>query len=194
MTLFSASFDIVTSGLVAGPKRESPDGYSVNMPRTFVLCDEITVQAPVERCFLLSTNSELVAMTLKMTPAMQHGGAFVRAGDRVRWRGWQLGLPQFHESLIDPFEPPVYFRDSMLSGRFAAFAHDHHLMELEDSRVKLRDEVRFQMPLGWLGGLLRRCVLVPPIRALLRKRFALLKSLAESDQWRAYIADEVEAG
>ncbi len=24
-------------------------------------------------------------------------------GDTVRWEGWQLGLPQFHESLIEAF-------------------------------------------------------------------------------------------
>lgn len=166
-------------------------GYLVNMPRTFVLRDEITVRAPVERCFSLSTNLEVVARTLKMQPSMRRKGRFVRRGDRVSWRGWQLGLPQFHESLIEPFAPPVHFRDSMISGRFASFAHDHHFTELGDGRVRMSDEVRFQMPLGWLGEGLGRWLLVPHIRRLLRDRFELLKSLAEGDNWRSYVDREI---
>jgi ligand-binding SRPBCC domain-containing protein len=169
-------------------------GYSVNMPRTFVMRDEITVQAPVERCFLLSTNVEIVARTLKMQPTMERGRDFVEQGDRVQWRGWQLGLPQFHESLIEPFDPPLYFRDSMLAGRFAAFEHDHHFTELSDGSVRLRDEVRFQMPMGRLGELVGRWVLMPHIRRLLRERFSLLKRMAEGDEWRKYLAEEAAAG
>ena len=160
------------------------------MPRTFVLRDEITVRAPMERCFLLSTNLEIVAQTLKMRPSMERKGSCVRRGDRVRWSGWQLGLPQFHESLIEPFVPPVYFRDSMIAGRFAFFAHDHRFAEFNDGAVRLSDEVRFQMPLGWLGECVGRWVLVPHIRSLLRKRFQLLKGLAEGEGWRRYVPGE----
>jgi ligand-binding SRPBCC domain-containing protein len=161
------------------------------MPRTFVLRDEIIVQAPIERCFLLSTNLEIVALTLKMQPTMDRKGSCVQRGDRVRWRGWQLGLPQFHESLIEPFVPPVYFRDSMTAGRFAFFAHDHRFTELKQGGVCLSDEVRFQLPLGWLGECFGRWVLVPHIRSLLRKRFTLLKNLAEGEDWRRYVCEEV---
>src|SRR5579875_2816459 len=160
------------------------------MARWFVLRDEITVKAPVERCFLLSTNVDIVALTLKMRPTMPHDRKFVRLGDRVLWRGLLLGLPQFHESLLDPFVPPVYFRDSMIAGRFKSFAHDHRLTECGDGLVRLYDEVRFQMPLGWLGELMGKCILAPHIRRLLRKRFALLKSLAESERWREYVGQE----
>jgi hypothetical protein len=32
-------------------------------------------------------------------------------------------------------------------------------------------------------------VLVPHIRRLLRERFAMLKEIAESEQWREYVCD-----
>lgn len=43
----------------------------------------------------------------------------VTGGDTVLWRGWQFGLAQFHESLIDRFKLPVFFQDHMIAGRFA---------------------------------------------------------------------------
>jgi hypothetical protein len=57
----------------------------------------------------------------------------------VRWLGWWLGLPQFHESLIEPFVPPAYFRDSMIAGRFAAYEHHNRFTELGNGYVRLSD-------------------------------------------------------
>jgi len=192
MKLLSASFDIVTSHLEPDHRDVSCSSYLVNMPRTFVLRNEITVMAPLERCFLLSTNIEIVAQTLKMEPTMARPSAFVQCGARVQWHGWHLGFPQFHESLIEPFVPPVYFRDSMVAGRFATYEHDHHFTGLDNGCVRLSDEVRFRMPLGWLGELIGKWVMVPHIYKLLRRRFALLKYLAESEEWREYLGPEAK--
>src|SRR5271163_4655807 len=86
------------------------------MAREFVLRDEIVVRAPIERCFLLSTSIEIVEQELKMRPIRGRTSGFVTGGDTVRWEGWRLGLPQFHESLIEQFELPVFFRDRMIAG------------------------------------------------------------------------------
>jgi ligand-binding SRPBCC domain-containing protein len=156
------------------------------MVRTFIVRDEIVVKAPVERCFLLSTSVEIVQLDLRMHPVRGRTSGFVVGGDTVRWKGWQLGLPQIHESLIGPFEPPVFFRDRMIAGRFASFEHAHRFTEQGDGAVLLSDEVRFTMPLGWPGRLVGRWMLVPHIRGLLRRRFARLKRIAEGDEWRTY--------
>jgi len=44
------------------------------------------------------------------------------------------------------------------------------------------------MPCGWAGELVGRVVMVPHIRGLLMRRFALLKRLAEGDGWREYLS------
>jgi len=155
--------------------------------RTFTLRDEIEVHAPIERCFLLSTSVELVQRELGMRPVRGRTTGLVTAGDTVLWQGWQLGLPQFHESLIDAFTPPVFFRDRMIAGRFAAFEHDHKFAVLENGTVLLSDELRFSMPLGILGELAGQTILVPHIRALMKRRFAMLKRLAEGEEWRSYL-------
>ncbi len=159
------------------------------MAELFTLKDEVLVRAPIERCFLLSTSVALVQRELGMNPVRGRTSGLVIAGDTVRWEGWQLWLPQYHESLIEPFKPPVFFRDSMIAGRFASFQHDHNFIDRKDGHVVLLDEVRFAMPLGSVGALLGRTVMVPHIRDLMRRRFAMLKRLAETDGWREYLPE-----
>lgn len=157
------------------------------MAREFALRDEIVVLAPIERCFLLSTSVESVQQELGMRPVRGRTSGFVAGGDTVRWEGWRLGLPQFHESLIERFEPPVFFRDRMIAGRFAAFEHDHDFSKLGNGKVLMRDEVRFTMPWGWAGDLIGQRVISQDIRGLMKRRFARLKQIVESEEWRKYL-------
>jgi ligand-binding SRPBCC domain-containing protein len=161
------------------------------MARLFTLRDEIVVQAPIVRCFLLSTSVAIVERELHMHPVRGRTSGLVVGGDTVRWEGWQLGLPQFHQSLIEAFDPPVFFRDRMIAGRFASFEHDHKFQDQGDGSVVLSDELRFTMPLGWAGNLVGAFALVPHIRALMKRRFKLLKRIAEGDEWKQYLSAPV---
>ncbi len=158
------------------------------MNQEFQLRDEIVVRAPIERCFLLSTSVEIVERELGMHPVRGRTSGLVVEGDTVRWEGWQLGLPQFHESLVEFFEPLIFFRDRMIAGRFTRFEHDHHFVDRGDGAIVLRDELRFVMRWGWVGKLIGRWILVPHIRGLMRKRFTLLKKIAEGDEWKHYLS------
>lgn len=153
----------------------------------FSLHEEIVIHAPLQRCFLLSTSVEIVERELGMHPAQGRISGLVTGGDTILWEGWQLGLPQFHESMIEDFRPYTFFRDRMIAGRFRTFEHDHALDAQPDGRVRLRDDLRFTMRWGWMGDLLGRWVLTPHIRGLMRRRFALLKRIAESEEWRRYL-------
>jgi len=159
------------------------------MGHVFRLREEIVVRAPIERCFLLSTNLEIVAQELGLRPVRGRTSGLIVGGETVRWEGWRLGLPQFHESLIDRFEPPVFFRDSMIDGRFASFEHDHAFLDCSEGGVLLRDEVRFSMPCGWMGELVGRWVMTADIRKLMQSRFARLKRIAENEEWRRYLPE-----
>ncbi len=75
----------------------------------------------------------------------------------------------------------------MISGRFASFQHDHAFAESGSGAVTLSDELRFSMPLGWLGWLVGRFIMVPHIKGLLKRRFRLLKRIAETEEWRSYL-------
>lgn len=155
----------------------------------FTLRDEIVVCAPIERCFLLSTSLPIVEKELRMRPVRGPARSMVMGGDTVRWEGRQLGFPQFHESLIENFRPPAFFTDRMIDGRFRHFEHDHAFRADENGNVLLADEVRFSMRWGCFGALLGKRILVPHIRGLMKRRFALLKRIAESEEWRHFVPD-----
>lgn len=125
------------------------------------------------------------------------GPAFVVRDNRVHWRGWKFGLPTEHHSLITGFDAPhrvggkmvAFFQDSQERGRFAAFRHDHCFTQVDgSSETTLEDHISFALP-WFLGGVLaERWLLGPHIRRLALRRFALLKRIAESDEWRRYLA------
>jgi ligand-binding SRPBCC domain-containing protein len=157
----------------------------------FILRDSILIHAPLDRCFALSCSVEIVERELGMHPVCGRTAGLVTGGDTIRWEGMQLGFPNYHVSLIVPgtWEPPVFFQDRMIAGRFRSFEHDHRFTDTQDG-VLLSDEVRFAMRFGAAGALMGKTVLAPHIRGLMRRRFHLLKRLAESDAWREYVPAE----
>ena len=154
----------------------------------FSLRHGVLIQAPIERCFALSTHLAVVERELGMHPVEGRIHGLVTAGDTVRWEGMQLGFVNYHVSLIVPetWDPPNFFQDRMIAGRFRTFEHDHRFVESTNGTF-VDDCLRFTMPLGWAGGLVGRAILVPHILGLMRRRFALLKRLAETEEWRDYL-------
>jgi len=156
----------------------------------FVITDSIEISAPIDRCFLLSTSLTIVERELHMHPIPAPGATrtngLAQAGDRIHWRGRQLGLPQYHVSLISAFDPPHYFEDTMIAGRLRTFQHQHRFTASAGYTL-LADTIRFSLVFGPLGTLAGHLILLPHIRALLHRRFRLLKRIAESDEWRAYL-------
>ena len=163
------------------------------MARLFTLHDHVVIHAPIDRFFWLSTSVAIVERELGMHPSAGRTTGFVTGGDTILWKGWQLGLPQHHQSLIEAFNPPLFFRDRMISGRFRTFEHDHSFLDRKDGEVDLSDELRFTMPLGRIGDIVGALVLAPHIRRVMRRRFVLLKRLAETDEWRSYLPSSSHA-
>lgn len=172
---------------------------------TFTITDGIGVKAPLERCFALSTNVELVRQTLGMRPVAGVMQGHVTAGSRVVWRGWKFGLPTEHHTLITQFAPPhagrigdvaaqfdgqqvAWFEDSQEQGRFATFRHLHVFRQYRHD-VRLEDRIEFSLPLGWAGELVGRWIVAPHAQRLIRERFALIRRLAEGEGWREYVGE-----
>jgi ligand-binding SRPBCC domain-containing protein len=162
----------------------------------FIVSDSIHVNAPIERCFLLSTNLKLVADALGMRPdvrGVRGPDGTVIGGDRVVWHGWKFGLPQVHESLITRYQRPEFFQDTMVRGRFKRYQHDHHLTEIGGWTL-LVDKLRFSLTMGPVGKQVARHVMVPYISKLLRRRMLVLKRVAESEEWRRYLKEDQPVG
>lgn len=159
----------------------------------FSLRHGIFIQAPIGLCFALSTHLSIAEREFGMYPVEGRTGGLVTAGDTVRWEGIQLGFANYHVSLIAPetWEPPHFFQERMIEGRFRSFEHDHGFIEAARGTF-LDDCIRFTMPFGWAGDLFGRAIAVPYLLGLMRRRFALLKRVAETDEWRDYLPSFVD--
>jgi ligand-binding SRPBCC domain-containing protein len=155
----------------------------------FRVKESMHVHAPIDRCFLLSTSVPLVAKILGMKPVSGHTSGLIEMNDRVLWRGWKFGLPVSHETLITAYDRPNFFQDTMARGQFAHFHHDHRLEEV-DGHTLLVDVVNFSLPFGAAGKLVGRMIMVPHVQGLLRRRYAMLKRIAEGDDWARYLPPE----
>jgi ligand-binding SRPBCC domain-containing protein len=152
----------------------------------FRLKESIHVNAPIDRCFLLSTSIAIVEQSLHMRPVGGKTTGLIVGSDRVRWRGWKFGLPVWHESLITGYERPGFFQDTMASGFFRHFQHDHRFEDV-DGYTLMADVLRFSMPLGPLGRAVGKRIVVPHILDTMQQRFQLLKRIAEGPDWERYI-------
>jgi ligand-binding SRPBCC domain-containing protein len=150
------------------------------------LKESIHINAPIDRCFLLSTSIEIVAQTLHLTPVSGQTSGLIVNGSRLLWRGWKFGLPAWHETLITGYNRPSFFQDTMASGMFRDFQHDHRFEDI-DGRTLLIDIVRFNMPLGFIGKAMAKYIVIPHVLDTMQKRFQLLKRLAEGSDWEQYV-------
>ncbi|MBS1821619.1 MAG: hypothetical protein JST61_06550 [Acidobacteria bacterium] len=132
-----------------------------------------------------------MAGSFGMTPVSRAGArseGLLDSGDRVVWYGWKFGLPHVHESRVATFDPPHTFCDAMERGRFKRFEQEFNFSEVAGHTLVL-GYVRYSMYLGPVGRMAGRRVVLPHMVKLLRARLALLKQVAESEQWRQYLPE-----
>jgi ligand-binding SRPBCC domain-containing protein len=159
----------------------------------FTVSDSVHIRAQIERCFLLATDIGFARRTMGMRPVAGKIRGKMVGNDRIVWRGRMLGLPQMYESLITRYERPEFFQDTMVCGGFRRFRHDHQFIEI-DGQTLLIARVWFSLPLGRVGRIVGRWLVVPYVMKLLRRRVALLKHVAEGEEWRVYLEESEPAG
>ena len=149
------------------------------------------INAPVERCFLLSLSIDLHVASVRVTRKKVKGRVstgLIGEGETVTFRGRPFGVLG-HSSRIDQMRPYSYFRDVMIAGPFRHFVHEHHFAAMDDG-TRIRDEIRFSSRWGPLGRILAR----KRLKAFLMERGAVIKRVAESDEWQRYLDTETESG
>lgn len=145
------------------------------------------IDAPVERCYLLSLSLDVHAASAGHTWIRTKGGVtsgLLREGQTVTLPGRPYGVLR-HTCRIDELRPHTYFRDVMVAGNFRQFIHEHHFAPMNDG-TRIRDEVRFSSRWGPVGNMLAR----KRLRAYLMERGAAIKRVAESNEWRRYLDND----
>jgi ligand-binding SRPBCC domain-containing protein len=151
------------------------------------------IDAPVERCFLLSLSVDLhvaaARSTREKTARVTDG--MIGEGETLTFKGRHFGVRWRHTSLIEKLRPHSYYRDVMIAGPFEHFEHDHHFAAMDDG-TRMRDDIRFSARGGLMGKLATRIYLRKRLKTYLIERNAMIKRIAESDDWHKYLVRVVE--
>jgi ligand-binding SRPBCC domain-containing protein len=138
---------------------------------------EIKINAPVERVFDLSRSIDLHKATMSRHNEIAVAGVtsgLINLGETVTWK-------------ITGFDRPRYFRDSMVSGAFARFDHEHFFEEIE-KRTLLRDTFDYDSPLWIFGSIADWLFLENYMKNMLEERNRVIKEIAEGDDWQKFIS------
>jgi ligand-binding SRPBCC domain-containing protein len=147
------------------------------------------IDAPVERCFLLSLSIDLHVASARSTRERAIGGVtsgLIGEGQTVTFGGRHFGVRWRHTSRIEELRPHSYFRDVMVAGAFRYFEHEHHFAAMNDG-TRIRDDVRFEPRHGLLGWLATKLFVRRHLEQFLMERNAAIKRVAESAEWRNYL-------
>lgn len=148
------------------------------------------IAAPRERVFDLARSIDLHTRSLDWTgeePVAGRMSGLIGLGETVTWRARHLGVRQRLTSRISAYDRPAYFQDVMVRGAFAWMEHDHWFDATPDGGTVLRDDFRFAAPLGALGRIAETLVLRRYMTRFLERRNAVIKRVAESEEWREFL-------
>jgi ligand-binding SRPBCC domain-containing protein len=148
------------------------------------------IHAPIERCFDLSRSIEAHMLGTGHTKERAVSGVtsgLIGLGESVRWQATHFGIRQHLTAKVTAFERPAYFQDTMIEGAFRSMQHDHFFTKLGPEETEMKDRLLFAAPLPILGRIAEILVLKRYMRSFLKQRNAVLKRLAESDQWEQFL-------
>src|SRR5688572_31147458 len=140
-----------------------------------------TIRAPAERCFDLarSVSAHLSSMrTTRERVVTSIASDLLGPGAVVTWEATHFGAAIRLMSKITQFDAPRSFEDEQIAGPFESFWHRHEF-SIENGFTVMTDLVRYRAPFGLLGRLAERVYLDRYLRALLERRAAHLRGLAE---------------
>jgi ligand-binding SRPBCC domain-containing protein len=140
--------------------------------RTFVLRREQWIPRPSEEVFAFFAEAKnLQVITppwlgfriLSPETVTMHAGA--RIVYRLRWRR----LPLQWVTEIAEWAPPFRFVDVQRRGPYALWHHTHEF-ESQEGGTRMRDQVRYALPLGPLGLLMHRLAIGRDVEAIFAYR------------------------
>ncbi len=152
---------------------------------------ECFIAAPPERVFDLARSIDLHQETATASGERAIGGVtkgLLGPDQDVTWQARHFGVVQRLRVKMTQFDRPRHFQDAMLQGAFKAMKHDHSFEPRGDGTWMV-DRFEFYAPLGALGRIAEGLFLMGYMRRFLVERNAILKRVAESDEWKRYLGE-----
>ncbi|XLS29228.1 SRPBCC family protein [Flavobacteriaceae bacterium M23B6Z8] len=147
------------------------------------------IELPIEKVFDLSRSIEFhtksTAHTQESVVAGKRSG-LLNLNETVTWKAKHLGIWQKLTVRITACDPPNYFVDEMVSGAFKDFKHEH-FFKAHKGGTLMKDIFQYSSPFGLLGKLVDFIFLEKYMKKFLQKRNEMLKEIAETNNWQAFI-------
>jgi ligand-binding SRPBCC domain-containing protein len=144
------------------------------------------IKSSIEICFDLSRSIDLHKVSMAHSNEEAVAGTttgLITLGESVTWQATHFGIRQKLSSRITAFDRPYHFRDEQIKGAFKSFVHDHYF-ELRGEGVLMKDIFEFESPLGVLGYIANKIVLINYLTKLITERNNTIKKFAESERWK----------
>jgi ligand-binding SRPBCC domain-containing protein len=141
------------------------------------------VRAPAERVFDLELDSDVHASSLAASgerATTSTGRAALGPGDEVTFSARHLGRTWRLTSRVTEFDRPRRFVDEQVRGPFRRMRHEHLFEQSDPGSTCMTDRMTFEAPLGPLGAMVARWILVPYLGKLLVQRGRYIRQLAEA--------------
>jgi ligand-binding SRPBCC domain-containing protein len=142
---------------------------------------EILIDAPPELVFDLSLDIDAHRSSMPASNERAIAGVTtgrIGLGETVTWRATHFRIPFTMTSKVTTLERPRRFVDEQVRGPFRSFHHEH-LFGAVGAGSRMIDRVRFDAPLGPIGGLVERAVLASYMERLIAIRGEYLKAEAQ---------------
>jgi len=150
------------------------------------------INAPIERCFLLSLSVDLHQLSTEETNERAISGVttgLMKLNDVVTWRAKHFGIYQNLTTKISAYDAPKYFVSEMVNGAFSQM-HHQHLFEQTGNETIMTDIFVFKAPFGVLGELFSKFILKNYMKGFLIKRNDTIKQVAESNEWQKLLNEQ----
>jgi ligand-binding SRPBCC domain-containing protein len=150
---------------------------------------EMLINAPIERCFDLARSIDLHVRSAGATREKAVAGVttgLISEGQEVGWRARHFGLWLKMRVRITGYKPPYYFQDSMITGPFRTFCHNHYF-EMTPLGTLMTDQISFCSSAPLLKNFVDRILVRDHLQTFVKERNLQLKAVAESELWRHYL-------
>ena len=147
------------------------------------------IAAPIGVVFDLARSIDLHAQSTVRSGEVAVAGCttgLIGLGQQVTFEATHFRIRQQLTAEVVQYDQPHHFRDTMLRGAFRRFDHDHHFAAVGDTTL-MTDHFDYTSPFGPLGRLVDAVYLKRYMTGLLRERADVIRRVAESGEWTAYL-------
>ena len=144
------------------------------------------INAPIDRCFYLSTSIDLHKISASRSKEEAIDGiteGLIKLNETVTWRAKHFGLWHQMKVKITEYSNPDHFTDEMIDGSFKFMKHRHEFKSQGDQTIMI-DTFEFASPLGILGKIVDKLFLKNYLTDFLIERNQVIKEFAESEKWK----------